>query len=74
MNKPMQGIVYKMNGQFLKYTEATTHTGTHHHVTWIDNLQEATVLYAPLPYALRSTIEFATKLQATEHRTVYLLK
>lgn len=69
----MSGIVYRLDGGYLKYSESTTHTGTHYKFEWVDYLQDATVLYGPLPYILRPAVEHAEKLPAKETREVHLL-
>jgi len=68
------GRVFKKNGKYLRYSEYTTHTGTHRRAEWVDDLQLATVFHALLPLQLRQDeqLQDAERLEATETRTVTL--
>ena len=62
--------VFKKDGQFLRYRECTTHTGTHQLLEWVDDLQQATVFHV-LPSA--NLIRGAEAMEAMETRTVTLV-
>lgn len=68
------GIVFKKGGKYLHYNEHTTHTGTHRYVSWVDDLQQATVFHRMPPLRLRQDeqLQDAERLEATETRTVTL--
>lgn len=69
----MSGVVYKLDGGYLKYSESITRTGTHQSYEWVDDLQKATVIYGHLPYLVRVAIKNAEKLPAKETVEVHLL-
>lgn len=68
------GAVFKKDGKYLRYSEHTTHTGTHRSAKWVDDLQLATVFHTQPPLRLRQDeqLQDAEKLEATETRTVTL--
>lgn len=64
-------FVFKKQGKYLRYSENTTHTGTHRQVDWVDRLQDATV-GAYLPLSLRKELQGAEQLEVLVTRTVVL--
>lgn len=64
-------FVFKKQGKYLRYSENTTHTGTHRLVGWVDRLQDATV-GAYLPLSLREELRDAEQLDVIVTRTVML--
>jgi hypothetical protein len=68
------GTVFKKEGKYLRYSEYTTHTGTHRNAEWVDDLQRATVFHTMPPLRLRQDeqLQDAERLKATETRTVTL--
>ena len=65
--------VYKKNGKYLRYSEHTTHTGTHCVIKWVEDLQHATVFHMIPPHRLRQDeLQGAERLDAKETRTVTL--
>lgn len=64
-------FVFKKQGKYLRYSENTTHTGTHRQVDWVDSLQDATV-GAHLPLSLRKELQGAEQLEVLVTRTVVL--
>lgn len=68
------GTVFKKGGKYLRYSEHTTHTGTHRSAKWVDELQLATVFHTQPPLRLRQDeqLQYAERLEATETRTVTL--
>lgn len=68
------GTVFKKEGKYLRYSEYTTHTGTHRSAEWVDDLQRATVFHTMPPLRLRQDeqLQDAERLKATETRTVTL--
>lgn len=69
------GTVFRKEGKYLRYSEHTTHTGTHRNAEWVDDLQRATVFHTMPPLQLRQDeqLQDAEKLEATETRTVTLM-
>lgn len=66
--------VFKKDGKFLRYSEATTHTGTHRNAEWVEDLQQATVFYAPPPYQLRKDgLAGAKRVEVLETRAVAIV-
>lgn len=66
-------VVYKKDGKYLRYTERTTHTGTHRDAEWVDDLQQATVFHTFPPHQVwRTELKGAEPLDATETRIVTL--
>lgn len=64
-------FVFKKRGKYLRYSENTTHTGTHRLVEWVERLQDATVgVYLPL--SLRKELQDAERVEVVETRTVVL--
>lgn len=63
--------VYRKQGKYLRFSESTTHTGTHRRIEWVDELKDATVFAWRLP-SLRDVVQDAEMLEVEETRTVVL--
>lgn len=69
------GTVFRKEGKYLRYSEYTTHTGTHQSIEWLDDIHCATVFYIRPPLCLRQNeqLQDAEELKAMETRIVTLI-
>lgn len=65
--------VIEKDGQYLQYTERTTHTGTHMHLTWTADLNHASTFNWITPRLRKLVTDSeANLLDVIETRTVVL--
>lgn len=66
-------FVYRKNGQYLRYSENRTHTGTHFAFSWVSDLNQASILGSLPPPRVRQECEGAEILRVKEHRQLQVV-
>lgn len=66
-------FVYRKNGQYLRYSERRTHTGTHYDVSWVSDINQASILGSLPPLRIRQECEGADILRVKEHRQLQVV-
>lgn len=66
-------FVYRKNGQYLRYSERRTHTGTHYNVSWVSDINQASILGILPPLRIRQECEGADILRVKEHRQLQVV-
>lgn len=66
-------FVYRKNGQYLRYSERRTHTGTHYDFSWVSDINQASILGSLPPPRVRQECEGAEILRVKEHRQLQVV-
>lgn len=66
-------FIYRKNGQYLRYSEQRTHTGTHFSVSWVSDINQATILGSLPPLRIREECKDAEILRVKEHRQLQVV-